>query len=180
MDKIASSLVVSKRTIYEQFEGKEELVKACMEEYKKERDAFAECLRSQTENSFQFLLEIFKDSFNMFQKINLQFFSDIESMFPNHIEHMKMNKPAQLLKFRNLIAESQEDGYIEKSLSPEVLSVVYYGMLYSLRDKEAYDFSKNSVAEVLRVLVITFFKGVASPKGLKMIEKYEKEFDREI
>lgn len=174
MDKIAAFLVVSKRTIYEHFNGKEELVQACLEQFKKENDEKMEQLRAGSENSFLFLLSMFRTSFSTLQKINVNFFLDVEAMFPSHMEQVKLSKPAQIKRFAELIEESQRDGYIDDSLSPNVLSVVYYGMLSSLRNRESYDFSQNSYTEILRVLVITFFKGVAFPKGLKLIEEYTK------
>lgn len=172
MDKIAASLSVSKRTIYEQFADKEELVSECLALFKRENDEQRAAIERTSENSFVFLLRMFQAGFMKLNKINLRFVADVETLFPEKIKQNKLNRPAQIAQFSELIHKSQEDGYIIPTLSSEVLAIVYYGMISSLRDKESYDYSSVSPKDVLRMLCSIYFRGTATEKGMKLITEY--------
>ena len=173
MDRIAASLSVSKRTIYEHFSGKEELVEDCLALFKRQYEEMTNKLKEESENSFVFLLSMIQRTIMLVRKINRNFFSDMETIFAKQQEQAKMDKVAMQKEFSDLLLQSQNDAFIQKDLSPEILSMMYYGMLTSLRDKSSYDFNKFSFPDVLQVFVLTFFRGVATEKGLKLIEKYD-------
>ncbi|MCQ2231849.1 MAG: TetR/AcrR family transcriptional regulator [Paludibacteraceae bacterium] len=171
MDKVAASLSVSKRTIYELFSDKRQLVCACLADFKMTNDQMREELRSSTSNSFSYLLEMFKYSVSMLRTLNANFFTDAEAMFPEIVEEIKLNKSAQLEHFKALIQDAQRDGHIVQSFSSDVLAEVYYGMLSSMRTSGYYDYSRTPSSEILRILCNIYFRGVATPMGLSLIHE---------
>lgn len=74
MDKIAASLSVSKRTIYEHFADKEALVAECLSCFKSDMDEKRSELKNTTANTFSYLLEMFKYSVSVLRKVNVNFF----------------------------------------------------------------------------------------------------------
>lgn len=171
MDKIAASLSVSKRTIYELFSDKEQLVSACLSDLKATTDQKRAELRQNTANSFSYLLEMFKYSVSVLRGINVNFFTDSEAMFPEIVEEVKLNKEAQVEHFRLLIEDAQADGHIVRSFSSDVLAEVYYGMLSSMRTSDYYDYSRTPSSEILRILCNVYFRGVATSEGLALIHE---------
>lgn len=169
MDKIAGSLSVSKRTIYEHFADKEALVSECLSCFKTDIDEKRSELKGSTANTFSYLLEMFKYSVSVLRRVNVNFFADSEAMFPEIIKEVKLNKKAQIEHFRLLITEAQRDGHIIKSFSPEVLAEVYYEMLGSMRSPDSYDYAQTPSSEILRILCNVYFRGVATEKGLSLI-----------
>ncbi|MBO7636638.1 MAG: TetR/AcrR family transcriptional regulator [Paludibacteraceae bacterium] len=174
MDKIAAALSMSKRTIYEQFSDKDELVTECLKLFRTELDKERDEIRERSENSFIFLLSMFKMSFIKLNGINVRFLQDVETIFSDDIKKCRLNRPSQIAQMNELIRQSQEDGYIDPMLSTDVLATVYYGMLSSLRDKDSYDYSVISPKDALKMLCTIYFRGVATEKGLKLIAQYIK------
>ncbi|MEE3484239.1 MAG: TetR/AcrR family transcriptional regulator [Bacteroidales bacterium] len=175
MDKIAMALSISKRTIYESFSDKEDLVSECLIVFKKQIDDNNKILEKTSDNSFVYLLRMFQSNFARLQNINLNFFIDVKTLFPDHIKKAKLNKPAQISQFQKLIERSQADGYIITHLQADVLANVYYGMLTSMRNDDTYDYSMNSPKEIFKVLCTIYFRGIATTKGLALIDEYVKE-----
>ena len=169
MDKIAGSLSVSKRTIYEHFADKEALVAECLSCFKSDMDEKRSELKNTTANTFSYLLEMFKYSVSVLRKVNVNFFTDSEAMFPDIIKNVKLNKKAQIDHFKNLIIDAQRDGHIIKSFSPDVLAELYYEMLGSMRSTDSYDYARTPSSEILRILCNVYFRGVATEKGLLLI-----------
>ena len=170
MDKIAASLSVSKRTIYEHFADKEALVAECLSCFKSDMDEKRSELKNPTANTFSYLLEMFKYSVSVLRKVNVNFFTDSEAMFPDIIKNVKLNKKAQIDHFKNLIIDAQRDGHIIKSFSPDVLAELYYEMLGSMRTPDSYDYVRTPSSEILRILCNVYFRGVATEKGLALID----------
>lgn len=170
MDKIAGSLSVSKRTIYEHFADKEALVAECLSCFKSDMDEKRSELKNTTANTFSYLLEMFKYSVSVLRKVNVNFFTDSEAMFPDIIKNVKLNKKAQIDHFKNLIIDAQRDGHIIKSFSPDVLAELYYEMLGSMRSTDSYDYARTPSSEILRILCNVYFRGVATEKGLLLID----------
>lgn len=169
MDKIAGSLSVSKRTIYEHFADKEALVAECLSCFKSDMDEKRSELKNTTANTFSYLLEMFKYSVSVLRKVNVNFFTDSEAMFPDIIKNVKLNKKAQIDHFKNLIIDAQRDGHIIRSFSPDVLAELYYEMLGSMRSTDSYDYARTPSSEILRILCNVYFRGVATEKGLLLI-----------
>lgn len=170
MDKIATSLSVSKRTIYEHFADKEALVSDCLACFKEDYDKKREEIRQTTENTFSYLLEMFRYNVSMFRTINSNFFSDAKAMFPDLVKEVKMNKKSMTANFQELIEKSQREGHINSSFSPVVLAEVYYEMMKSIQDPDAYDFTLTPATEVFRILSNIYFRGVATESGLSIIK----------
>lgn len=170
MDKIATSLSVSKRTIYEHFADKEALVSDCLACFKEDYDKKREEIRQTTENTFSYLLEMFRYNVSMFRTINSNFFSDAKAMFPDLVKEVKMNKKSMTANFQELIEKSQREGHINISFSPVVLAEVYYEMMKSIQDPDTYDFTLTPATEVFRILSNIYFRGVATESGLSIIK----------
>ncbi len=172
MDKIAAALSMSKRTIYEQFSDKGELVTECLKLFREELDKERDDIRAKSENSFVFLLSMFKMSFLRLNGINIRFLQDVETIFSEEIKRCRLNRPSQIEQMSELIRQSQKDGYVDPTLSSDVSATVYYGMISSLRDKDSYDYSVVSPKDVLKILCTIYFRGIATEKGLKLIAQY--------
>ncbi len=176
MNKIASYLVMSKRTIYEHFTDKESLVSECLLYLKNEKEGRTQLIRASSANSFAFLLEMFKAVVSELRNINVNFFVDMRMMFPELMLEAKMSRAAQTEEFRRLIEAAQNDGFIEEKFSSHVLAEFYYNTLRSMTQPGTYDYEKTSYIEVLRCLCSVYFRGIATAEGEKIMRECMKEF----
>lgn len=172
MDKIASSLTMSKRTLYEYFENKEALVSACLLYFKDENEKETNRLKASCNCSFSALLVSFRYTILMLRRINTNFIDDAKMMFPKRFEQAKMSRNALCETFRSYIEKSQSEGHIKPEYSAQVLAELYYNMLFSLQEKGTYDLREQSISEVLYTVCKVFFRGVATEEGYEMIKEY--------
>ncbi len=172
MDKIASSLTMSKRTIYEYFENKEALVSACLLHFKEINEKETNRLRDGCNCSFSALLVSFRYTILMLRRINTNFIEDAKLMFPKRFEQARMSKEALCESFQTYIEKSQREGHIKSEYSAKVLAQLYYNMLFSLQEKGAYDLREQSISEILYTVCKVFFRGVATEEGYEMIKAY--------
>ena len=78
MDDIAAGLSISKRTLYELFHDKEDLLLDVMKLHREEMQEYMTQVASKAENVLEVLLKFFQRSAQDFQNTNRKFFEDIE------------------------------------------------------------------------------------------------------
>lgn len=82
MDFIAEQLGVSKRTIYENFKDKDELLMHCIDVGMKDQRSINEELIRNSENIIEATFRFIKNSIETFNTINPIFFFDVEKYYP--------------------------------------------------------------------------------------------------
>ena len=78
MDDIATSLGISKRTLYEVFEDKETLLREVLLKNQVDKNEFLENLLAESTNVLEVILVCFQKSIEMFHKTNKRFFEDLK------------------------------------------------------------------------------------------------------
>ena len=172
MDDLSQQLGMSKRTIYEYFSGKKELVNECILHFEYFRDKKTKEIFDSSENMFEALLKLYQESLINMQKINKNFFYDIKKYFPEinkrHLQKReeKMEKAAQFFK------EGIELGMIRNDLNVEVLSALVEEVNLLLFENNSFLLRKFSFFDIHRTLFLTFLRGIATDKGLSIIDTY--------
>lgn len=94
MDDIAHKLSMSKRTLYQLFTDKEDLLLACVIKHEDDVRTHLAAIISQSANVLDFLLIIFKAKMKEFDEIVPSFFADL-TKYPRIKEHIARNKQQQ-------------------------------------------------------------------------------------
>lgn len=94
MDDIAHKLSMSKRTLYQLFTDKEDLLLACVIKHEGDVRTHLAAIISQSANVLDFLLIIFKAKMKEFDEIVPSFFADL-TKYPRIKEHIARNKQQQ-------------------------------------------------------------------------------------
>lgn len=176
MDDIASSLGMSKKTIYQYFADKDELVEAviadkinvnqdcCLQDRSKAKDAIHEVFLA---------IEMMQD---MFENMNPAVIYDMEKFHPKAYAHFTQHKSNFLYK---ILRENIERGIQEELYRPDVDADIMVKLrLESMMlafNQHVFPQSKYSMIHVETELTEHFLFGLASQKGHKLILKYQQE-----
>lgn len=176
MDKVAHSLRMSKRTLYELFADKEDLLVACIEDSYKE---FNDKMRAATKpedsvidiilRSFSFRLEWSKD-------ISPAFFSEahnypkVETLFERQSESMRAD-------FCEFYHRGVDEGLFIGQLNPHLLYLSFVSMMGVIRD-----YSTTDPLQPFDLLLNTYLvhaRGFSTEKGRKLIDEFVDSYRRE-
>ena len=179
MDDIAAQLGMSKKTLYQYFTDKDELVNAVFDVALQSNKAQCVASREQRDNAIH---EIFL-SFDMVREM-------LVNMNPSLIFDLKKYHPSaftKYLSFKNeflykLIRSNLEQGIAEELYRPEIdVEVLTRYRLYSVMlafDPEVFPGSKASHLHIEEQLIEHFVYGLATAKGLKLIQKYKNQHSK--
>ena len=95
MDDIAADLSISKRTLYELFHDKEDLLLDVMRLHREEMKKSMEEIASKAENVLEVILRFYQKSVQDFQNTNRKFFEDMEK-YPRVVAYIAESRKENL------------------------------------------------------------------------------------
>ena len=175
MDMIAEQLGVSKRTIYENFKDKDELLKYCIDEGMTEQRANIYELIKNSENVIDATFNFIKYSINIYKTFNLLFFYDIQKYYPELCElKIKHNDKQNLDRTIELLNQGKSEYLFRNEINVEIVARLISEQFKILNNQDVFPESKFSKIEIFENIVINFIRGIATEKGLILIEKYNR------
>lgn len=176
MDDIASGLGMSKKTLYQYYADKEELVDAVFVTVIEGNKA--QCLkdRSRAENAVHEIFLAFDMMQDMLVKMNPVVIFDLEKYHPAVHKKFHEHKYGFLYK---MIKSNLEQGIEEELYRPEMdIDVMTRFRIESIMLPFNSDVFPNNRTQLLHIeqeLLEHFLYGLATPKGQKLIQKYKSQ-----
>ena len=181
MDDIAQGLGMSKKTIYQYFEDKEELIVAIVSQEIKSRQACCENERTISTNAIHEIFLAMDMVVEMFRNMNPSLIYDMQKYHPKAFEIFSNHKDRYLY---NVIRENIKRGIIEELYRSDInLDIISRYRIESMMLPFNPDFHskvKNNLAEIEEEFIIHYLLGLASIKGRKLILKYQKERTKKL
>lgn len=178
MDDIAAKLSISKRTIYELFKDKEELL---LEVLKFQNDKMSENGREIVRNSshiLEIILKLFNLHFKLLKKVNNKFFADLPK-YPRICQERQSKEALNAKKFSAWMEVGRQQGLFREDADFNIFTFILKRDLTTILEvkmqKGHTDLSKYTPEELGRKLILFYLRGISTPKGQQIIEEYLKE-----
>jgi TetR/AcrR family transcriptional regulator, cholesterol catabolism regulator len=174
MDTIAQRLKVSKRTIYENFKNKDSLIREAIDLSQKEQNEIHEKIVSESGNVIEAVLSLLKNGSEMLSGINPRYYADLQRLYPGiWNEKIRQSKLHSHQLIRDLLKKGIHEGIYREDINEEIISLILIEQLYMLLDEKILPTGEFSIVEVYENIIITMTRGLATPKGLKLLENYQ-------
>jgi len=176
MDDIATSLGISKKTIYLYYADKDELVDAVVEGEFKKNEGICEYDKSNSKNAVHEIFMAMDQVVEMFASMNPSLVFDMHKYYPKAFEKFHKYKNDYLYNVikDNIIRGINEELY-RSDLKTDIIARFRVESIMIPFNPEFYAKLKYNLAEIEEEFIIHFLFGMASPKGYKMILKYQQE-----
>ncbi len=173
MDDIARCMGISKRTIYEYFTNKDELIRSCLDyDIEKQSEENEKILR-ESNNIVKTVIAFLAKGTEVLRAVNPLFFSDLRRLYPNiwreKIELYNVNS-YNIIKI--MLDKGIEEGFYRNDINVDIVACIIIEQLNILSDEEVFPPEKFSLTEVFRNMVLTFTRGLATPEGINLIDKH--------
>lgn len=176
MDEIASQLGISKKTIYQSYADKDELVESVMMHIILHNQ---QCCSRDSRLAKNAIHEVFLIMVMMketFESLNPSIFYDLERNHSRAFQQFLTHKHDFILKnIKENLKRGIEEGYYRPELDQEVISRVRLETMMMSFNQEIFPRSKVNIALVEQQIIEHFLFGIANLKGHKLIIKYQQE-----
>ncbi|MCK7589236.1 TetR/AcrR family transcriptional regulator [Subsaxibacter sp. CAU 1640] len=173
MDDIANAMGISKKTVYQHFENKNDLVEETTLFMFKLISEGIEDIRKEERNPIdeifeikRFLMRNLKD-----EKSSPQY--QLEKYYPKIFKDIKEK---QFCVMEDCVACNLErgvkNGLYRDSINVEFISKIYFTCMMALKDKELFPLNNFSMRNLMNNYLEYHLRGICTPKGLQLLDNY--------
>jgi AcrR family transcriptional regulator len=172
MDDIAKNLGMSKKTLYQFFANKDELVNAILDKHLETDLCFIESLSKSTDNAIDDLIHIATMVNETLKKIHPSIHYDLEKYHPTAWKKFGEHKRKFIYKsIHSNIVKGMKEGLFREDINPEILATLYVSKADVVFDPFVFPAEKFAFNRVYLEMLKQHIRGMATAKGLKYIDK---------
>ena len=178
MDSIANELRISKKTLYEIFENKHDIVKMVVSTHIDNEKKIMEDIINTSENAIETMINISKSIIDIYSKLRPTVLYDLKRFYPDVwqlAEDFNNNYTRNMIE-ENLI-QGKNEGYYRDEIEPEILSTLYTMQLKVFSDETEASLEKYDFNQLIRQFFEYHLYGIMSYKGVKYFLSKEKNIN---
>jgi AcrR family transcriptional regulator len=176
MDEIAGQLGISKKTIYQFFTDKDELVEGVVDQEIHCNELKSDRFRKGSENAVHEIFIAVEEMAEMLKSMNPLIMYDLEKHHPK--AHRKYRDHIQQFMYTaikdNLRRGISEELY-RQELNADIVSRHRIESAFMAFNQDVFPHSRYRVSDVCFELALLFLHGITNLRGKNLIEKYSSE-----
>ena len=181
MDDIANNLAVSKKTLYQYFADKDELVEAVVDGHINEVEGDCINCRKDAKDAIHEIFLTMERIMEEFNNMNPMLVYDLEKFHFKAYQRFRNHKDKFLLQIiRSNIEWGIKDELYRSDLNIDVLSKFRIESIMIPFNVAVFPPGKYNLAETSGIIIEHFIYGLATVKGHKLIQKYNEQRQKNI
>jgi AcrR family transcriptional regulator len=176
MDDIASAMGISKKTIYQYFADKDELVDAVVSEVIKKNEADCDRDKKMAQNAIHEVFLAMEMMVEMFKTMNPSIIYDMQKYHAYTFLSFQKHKNEYIYNImrQNLLRGIREELY-RPGINVDILAKFRVESMMLPFSPEFRGSLKTSLLDIEEELILHFLFGLVTIKGYKLILKYQRE-----
>lgn len=176
MDMLASNLGISKRTIYEVFSDKDELLKGVLKWMsEKQRILIAEFF-NESDNVIEAIFKMLDLMADHFHKMSPAFQMDIKRYHRAIIDNPEALDDLPFYSNNSeVLIRGIKEGVFRDDIDVEITNKCMLEVAKMSNDKDIFPPNGFMSKDVIRNFYVNYLRGISTPKGLDLINRYEKK-----
>lgn len=180
MDDIAKHLGMSKKTIYQHFKEKDEIVHTLMKTSIEEDKIMFSKNTEQSSNVVEEVFGLMKHMRDIFTKINPNLFYELQKYYPNTWKLFKEFKEEYIQHMvERSLEKGRKDGYVRDDIHTKIMARLRMSEVEMAFDPVAFPPDKFNIIDVQLALTEHFLYGICTLKGHKLINKHKEITEEE-
>lgn len=181
MDDIAKKVGISKRTLYETFSSKDELLTCCIRNIQEKSVSEIETLVMDPSKDFvEMILGILFVLTKDMRKVNTLFFVDLDRYnFRSAFELNEVKTTEKRNKFVAMLQRGVDEGYIIPDIDLELTADIFFSNNMHLTTLLRRT-SQVAVVDLVNNLFLLHFRGISTLKGVERIDTLVAEMKKSI
>ena len=169
MGNIANYLSISKRTLYEIYPTKEDLLLECVKKHDKTHESRIEqYIEESNPNAIEIIIFSYKIKLENFLQLNPLFLEEL-CKYKRVINYFDARDKERDTNFEWLFNRGVEEGFFRKDLNPRIISNMFTVSLKEAIDNELY--KEFGMEYLFRDIVFTLIRGICTIKGIEAIDQ---------
>jgi len=178
MDDVARELGISKKTLYQYVQNKDELVEKVVDLHQAEQDVFFEKIKSKKLNAIQSLLWVNKLISKMMEDYNPSVEFDLKKYHSSVFRKIKERGQKKMFdSVLDNIIQGKKEGLYRSNINETLIAKMYVLRVEMMMESDVISRDEMRDPENIGQILEYHIRGIASEKGIKEYEEYKKYLD---
>ena len=176
MDSLATHLGMSKRTIYEIFADKDELLIGVLKWMAVRQKDLVKKVLNDSENAIAAIFKLLEINRQHFQNMSPAFQSDMKRFHYEVV--MKKAEKCEMPDFKNtqeVVERGIKEKLFRKDINPDIVNRCLDSIVKSVMNNDVFPFDEFSRRDVIGNAIINYLRGISTPEGVELVNKLEKK-----
>ncbi|MCA0382440.1 MAG: TetR/AcrR family transcriptional regulator [Bacteroidetes bacterium] len=176
MDDIASQCGMSKKTLYQHFDDKDTLVHIILVHMVSKSESQCCTIEQKSENAVHEIFLSIDMLQEMFEGINPIMLFDLHKY--HQMAYKKLNDHKQQFIYsitKKNIERGIAEGVFRADINVEIMTHLHLHTISMTFEQEMLPRQKYSLVDIQMEVMLHYVHGLATPKGVKLIEKYKQQ-----
>lgn len=172
MDDLANELGMSKKTLYEYYKSKNDLVEACLESFLADFDENMCCLIKGEGNIIQNIFRGNQETIEKYKITSTRPLWELKKYYPKQHEKFQTQFYKKDNEFiDNILNQGISEGLFRENIDREFVKAFFYGMNRMKEDPEIFPETKFDFKTIIQTKFEYLIRILANENGLKELEK---------
>ena len=173
MDEVAAANGISKRTLYEHFKDKTNLLEECLLMMEEKMKMLGEKAFSGSKSIIELVCLEHESQSDMMINMRIRFFEESKKYYPALYEKMdKRFTDFHKVTTRKFLERGQKEGLFLINIDMEVVGRMVFEIATIIQNSEIFSLANHSRKQLFRETMVMYFRGISTEEGIKMIDKY--------
>jgi len=172
MDKISALLGISKRTLYEIFPDKEDLLVSCVAFSEEQAQKYLQGVLPKTKNVLEMILLIYQTAITRLQAVNPSFLAEL-TKYPRAYNLYLQNREASSARAFHFFQDGVGQGLFRPDVNYKIVNKLLRGQFKLLLHTDVYRL--YPFLDVLESIIFTFLRGICTEQGTQILDEFIEE-----
>lgn len=172
MDDISREIGISKKTLYQNVENKQELINESLYEFiKGDHDSIQHILSNKEYDALQQMIQIFKQSIKLLQSISPTVIYDLKKYYKESwmiVENMHIKYVEEIVT--NNLIKGKKEGIYRKNIDETVVSMLFVSKMITVIDDKLTKNTNLPIAEIFFQHLLYHLHGIISKDEWERLE----------
>ena len=170
MDDISNALSISKRTLYELYGDKENLLFEVVRQADQQRRSHLRQYAEESHHVMEIILEAYRLRVKESYGVNPTFYTDI-SLYPKIVRFMEEEHEKRREEFNRFMRRGVEEGFFRPDVDYDMLPHLFDAIGRHVQREKL--FQVYSLKEIFATLLLVPLRGISTEKGLRVLDSAE-------
>ena len=173
MDDISRELGISKKTLYQYVENKSDLIEQLFQQQMEEEKAMMGRIHQQSSDAIDELLKIARYVMQQLRELSSTTVYDLQKYYPGTWKQMEaLHQQHVYTLMKENLERGIREGVYRSDVNLDIVAKLCVGKSSLIADEELFPIRDYNMSHLYREYINYHIHGIASPKGLQVLEKY--------
>ena len=169
MDEVAAANGISKRTLYEHFKDKTNLLEECLLMMEEKMKMLGEKAFSGSKSIIELVCLEHESQSDMMINMRIRFYEELKKYYPDLYDKMhKRFTDFHKVTTRKFLERGQKEGLFLINIDMEVVGRMVFEIATIIQNSEIFSLANHSRKQLFRETMVR----ISTEEGIKMIDKY--------